>query len=63
MEDFMENVYANTNPFELGLERLVDLEMEADVIGKKALKEIAQQRVSRRHHSVLQRDRLQDFGS
>jgi aminomethyltransferase len=30
----------NTNPFELGLDRLVDLEMEAAFIGKAALKRI-----------------------
>ena len=37
----------HTNPFELGLERLVDLEMEADFIGKAALKRIAREGVSR----------------
>ena len=26
----------NTNPFELGLDRLIDLEMEAEFIGKRA---------------------------
>lgn len=30
----------HTNPFELGLDRLVDLEMEADFIGKAALRRI-----------------------
>ena len=38
----------HTNPFELGLERLVDLEMEADFIGKAALTRIAREGVSRR---------------
>ena len=37
----------HTNPFELGLERLVDLEMEADFIGKTALQRIARTGVSR----------------
>ena len=37
----------DTNPFELGLERLVDLEMEADFIGKAALKRIARKGISR----------------
>ena len=37
----------NTNPFELGLGRLVDLEMEADFIGKAALARIAHEGVSR----------------
>ena len=38
---------AQTNPFELGLDRLVDLEMPADFIGKAALKQVQQQGVSR----------------
>lgn len=37
-----------TNPFELGLDRLVDLDMEADFIGKAALKKIAAQGNSRK---------------
>lgn len=37
----------NTNPFELGLGRLVDLEMEADFIGKAALTRIAEHGISR----------------
>ncbi len=36
------------NPFELGLERLVDLEMDADFIGKAALREIRAAGVKRR---------------
>lgn len=36
------------NPFEMGLERLVDLDMEADFIGKEALKRISERGVSRR---------------
>lgn len=38
----------NTNPFELGLDRLVSLDMEADFIGKAALQQISDQGVSRR---------------
>ena len=38
----------HTNPFELGLDRLVDLEMEADFIGKAALKKIADLGISRK---------------
>jgi glycine cleavage system aminomethyltransferase T len=38
----------DTNPFELGLERLVDLQMKADFIGKAALTGIARTGVSRR---------------
>lgn len=37
----------NTNPFELGLDRLVDLEMDADFIGKSALAKIRATGVSR----------------
>ena len=38
----------HTNPFELGLDRLVDLEMEADFIGKEALRRIRDEGVRRR---------------
>lgn len=37
-----------TNPFELGLDRLVDLEMTAEFIGKSALRRIRDQGVSRK---------------
>jgi glycine cleavage system aminomethyltransferase T len=36
-----------TNPYELGLDRLVNLDIEADFIGKDALRRIQQQGVSR----------------
>lgn len=39
---------SGTNPYELGLERLVDLDMEADFIGKAALRRIRAQGVGRR---------------
>jgi aminomethyltransferase len=38
----------NTNPYELGLERLVDLDMEAQFIGKGALRRIRAEGVSRK---------------
>ncbi|MDJ0943035.1 MAG: dimethylsulfoniopropionate demethylase [Kiloniellales bacterium] len=38
----------DTNPYELGLGRLVDLDQEADFMGKAALAEIAQNGVARR---------------
>ena len=38
----------DTNPFELGLERLVDLDMDADFIGKDALRRIRAEGVSRK---------------
>ena len=37
----------NTNPFELGLDRLVDLEMEPNFMGKAALKAVRAKGVSR----------------
>ena len=37
----------HTNPFELGLDRLVNLDMDADFIGKAALKKIREQGISR----------------
>ncbi|MDA7827174.1 glycine cleavage system protein T [Rhodobacteraceae bacterium] len=37
----------NTNPFELGFDRLVDLEMDADFIGKDALKKIKANGITR----------------
>ena len=42
----------NTNPYELGLERLVDLNMDADFIGKNALLQIAQKGVSRKQVGI-----------
>jgi aminomethyltransferase len=38
----------NTNPYELGLDRLVDLDMEADFIGKAALRRIREHGVTRK---------------
>jgi aminomethyltransferase len=38
----------NTNPYELGLDRLVNLDMEADFIGKAALRRIRENGVSRK---------------
>ena len=37
----------NTNPFELGLDRLVNLENEVNFIGKEALKKIKQEGIKR----------------
>ncbi len=39
---------SSTNPYELGLDRLVDLEMEADFIGKAALRRIREHGVERK---------------
>lgn len=38
----------NTNPYELGMERLIDLNMEADFVGKAALLRIRENGVSRK---------------
>jgi aminomethyltransferase len=43
----------NTNPYELGLDRLVELDMEADFIGKAALKRIREEGVSRKQIGVV----------
>jgi aminomethyltransferase len=43
----------NTNPYELGLDRLVNLDMEADFIGKAALRRIRNEGVSRKHIGLL----------
>ncbi len=43
----------NTNPYELGLDRLVDLDMPADFIGKAALARIAAQGVSRKQIGLI----------
>ena len=47
MLSYHADIDAQTNPFELGLDRLVDLEVPADFIGKAALKQMQQQGVSR----------------
>ena len=47
MLSYHSDMDIHTNPFELGLGRLVDLEMEADFIGKAALSAIARKGVSR----------------
>ncbi|MGB1952398.1 MAG: glycine cleavage T C-terminal barrel domain-containing protein [Candidatus Puniceispirillum sp.] len=43
----------DTNPFELGLDRLIDLDMDADFIGKTALTKIRQQGVTRRQVGLV----------
>jgi len=47
MLSYHADMDAQTNPFELGLDRLVDLEMPANLIGKAALKQVQQQGISR----------------
>ena len=43
----------NTNPYELGLDRLVNLEMEVDFIGKAALRRIKDEGVSRKQIGLI----------
>jgi aminomethyltransferase len=47
MLSYHADMDAHTNPFELGLDRLVDLKMPANFIGKAALKRVQQQGISR----------------
>ena len=42
-----------TNPYELGLDRLVNLDIEADFIGKAALRRIKEQGVSRKQVGLI----------
>jgi len=44
---------SSTNPYELGLDRLVNLDMEADFIGKAALRRIRDEGVSRRQAGLI----------
>jgi aminomethyltransferase len=48
MLSYHADMDAHTNPLELGLDRLIDLEMPANFIGKSALKQLQQQGISRR---------------
>ena len=47
MLSYQADMDYTVNPFELGLERLVDLEMDADFIGKEALKKIKSDGIKR----------------
>ena len=52
MLSYQADMDCNINPFELGLDRLVDLEMDADFIGKSALKKIKNDGVKRRQVGI-----------
>ena len=41
---YFQDMRVTDNPFEIGMNRLVDLEMEADFVGKEALKKIKKRR-------------------
>ncbi len=61
MLSYHADMNANTNPYELGLDRLVDLDMEADFIGKGALLRIAKKGVSRKLVGIeIEGDKLED---
>ena len=47
MLSYHSDMDINTNPFELGLDRLIDLDLEADYVGKDELNRIAREGVSR----------------
>ena len=48
MLSYVADMTIDNNPFELGYDRLVDLDMDADFIGKAALKKIRDEGVSRK---------------
>ena len=47
MLSYHADMDSRTNPYELGLGRLVDLDMDADFVGKAALTEIAAKSIER----------------
>ena len=53
MLSYHADMDAQTNPFELGLDRLVDLEMPADFIGKAALKRVQQKGIVRQQIGLV----------
>ena len=53
MLSYHADMTAANNPYELGLDRLVDLDMEADFIGKDALRSIQQSGVKQRQVGLI----------
>ena len=53
MLSYHADMDAGTNPFELGLDRLVDLDMEAEFVGKAALRRIEAEGVRRRQVGLV----------
>jgi aminomethyltransferase len=45
---YFQDMRVTDNPFEIGMDRLVDLEMEADFVGKEALKKIKKEGIKRK---------------
>ena len=53
MLSYQADMDINTNPFELGLDRLIELNMEADFVGKDALLKIKSAGIKRRQIGVV----------
>lgn len=53
MLSYHADMDCHTNPYELGMDRLVNLDIEADFIGKSALKRIQAQGVSRKQVGLV----------
>ena len=53
MLDYGVDMNAGTNPFEVGLDRLVDLDQEADFIGKAALQRVKSEGVTRKLSGIV----------
>ena len=53
MLSYHSDMDINTNPFELGLDRLVNLENDIDFIGKDALKNIKQDGIKRKQVGLI----------
>ena len=45
---YFQDMRVTDNPYEIGMDRLVDLEMEADFCGKEALKQIKEEGIKRK---------------
>jgi len=45
---YFQDMRVTDNPFEIGMDRLVDLDMEADFVGKEALKKIKKEGIKRK---------------
>ena len=45
---YFQDMRVTDNPFEIGMDRLVDLEMDADFVGKEALKKIKKEGIKRK---------------
>jgi len=53
MLSYQADMDINTNPYELGLDRLIDVDADIEFIGKAALQKIRQQGVTRKHVGLI----------